>query len=94
MIIPARNIVNLPIEECWDTLTGVFTIRFDDGDYEVNEKTTLYSRYAWEFHRAYPGAPIKMSHHLKKMLNGRRVSPSTHLSLIKTSVVGRVRLPL
>jgi len=84
MIIPARNIVNLPIEECWDTLTGVFTIRFDDGDYEVNEKTTLYSRYAWEFHRAYPGAPIKMSHHLKKMLNGRRVSPSTHLSLIKT----------
>ena len=84
MRIPARRIVDLSLEDVWDTLTGVFTIIFDDGEMEVNDKMTIYSRYAWEFHRAYPGAPIKMGHHLKKLLNGRRVSPNTHLSLIKS----------
>lgn len=83
MKIPARRIVDLSIEQTWDTLTGVFTIIFDDGEMEVNDKMTVYSRYAWEFHRVFPGAPIKMSHHLKKLLNGKRVSPSTHLSLLK-----------
>lgn len=83
MRIPARSIVNLSLEDVWDTLTGTFTLIFDDGEMEVNDKTTIYSRYAWEFHRKYPGAPIKMSHHLKKLLGGKRVSPNTHLSLIK-----------
>lgn len=82
--IAVRSIVNLPLQEVWDSITGSFIIVFDDGELEVNDKMTQYSRYVWELHRLYPGAPITMSHHLKTLLKGRRVSPSTHLSLIKT----------
>lgn len=81
--IPARSIVNVSLTDIWETLTGEFVILFDDGEFQTDDRGTIYSRYVWEIHRQYPNAPIKTSHHVRKMLKGRRVSPSTHLNLIK-----------
>ena len=80
--INARMFLKMSIEDMWDTLDGRFRLRFDDGEIETDYKATLYSGYAWEFHRVYPSTPLLMKHHVTHLLGGRRLNSDTHLDLL------------
>lgn len=78
----ARTLLNYTVEQLWDMLTGEFELHFDDGFIVTNWKETIYSAYAWEFHRNYPNTPMLMKHHVKSVLNGKRLGSGTHLTLL------------
>jgi hypothetical protein len=80
--ISARFLLNLSVEELWDTLTGNFILVFDDGEIETNFRETLYSSYVWNFHRHYPDAPLLKKHHVQTVLAGNRLGSETHLELL------------
>lgn len=82
MKIHARTLLKYPQAQLWDMLTGSFTLVFDDGELQTNDKETLYSLYCWEFHRQFPTAPLLTGHHLQKVLKGGRLTAKTHLTLI------------
>jgi hypothetical protein len=83
IVIKARDLINVPMPELWDTLTGKFILRFDDGDQEVDAKGTLYSLYGWKtFHGGYPLTPLLKAHHVNAILKGKRLSSGTHLKLL------------
>lgn len=77
----SKLVMARPIE-LKNSLTGVFTILFDDGEILTDWKQTLYSSYVWEFHRLFPGAKVLKSHHVSSVLKGNRLSGSTHMKLI------------
>lgn len=82
MQLNAREIAMLTHEELWKleskTGLGKFTLKFDDGAIETDARRTIYSAYAWGIHRAYPGTPMLIRHHMGDM----RVSGKTHLNLL------------
>lgn len=81
--ILARTLLNYSVEELWSILTGNFTLRFDNGEeLDTNYRETLYSTYAWEFHRRYPLTPLLKEHHLAGVLRGDRLGSDTHLQLL------------
>lgn len=83
--INCRALLNIPTSELWDILTGSFIIVFDDGEELVtNAKQTLYSAYAWEFHRKYPQTPLLAKHHVGHMLGDKKFGSDTHLELLGT----------
>jgi len=79
----ARELLNYTVAELWDMLTGEFELHFDDGFIITNWKETVYSSYAWEFHRRYPNTPMLIKHHVGSILrNGSRLGSGTHLTLL------------
>lgn len=80
--ILARDLVRLPMEALWEILQGRFTLVFDDGEIETNWRATLYSAYAWQFHREYPLTPLLMAHHVDTVIGDGRLSSGTHLNLL------------
>lgn len=80
--ISARFLTTLSTQELWDSLTGKFVVVFDDGEITTNDRETIYSSYAWEFHRQFPETPMLMKHHVQTVLKGRRLSSGTNLTLI------------
>lgn len=81
--IRARRLLELSVEQMWDTLTGEFTLIFDDGEIETNAKETLYSGYAWDFLRTYPQTPVLKKHHVHDLVQGKnRLGSDTHLTLL------------
>lgn len=70
--IAARTILGLDIEDVWRSLAGPFILVFDDGEeITTNHKETIYSRYFWEIHTAYPGLPLLARHHVQDILAER-----------------------
>jgi hypothetical protein len=60
-----------------------FTLVFDNNDQlVVNGRQTVFSSYCWEPIRKYPNIVTHKGHHLTTVLNGRRLSATTHLDLI------------
>lgn len=81
--IRARKLLALSTDELWDTLTGNFTLIFDDGEeLETNWRETVYSSYAWDFHRQYPNTPLVKKHHVRAILGKKRLGSGTHLDLL------------
>lgn len=80
--IMARDLARLSMDTLWEILQGKFTLIFDDGEIETNWRATLYSAYAWDFHRKYPHTPMLMSHHIDTIIGDGRLSSNTHLKLL------------
>lgn len=83
--ITARKLLNVSLDDIWVSLFGKFVLVFDDGEELVTDhKQTIYSRYAWEFHKRYYGTPLLKKHHVASILNGGRVTMKTHLQLLNS----------
>lgn len=81
--INARTLLQYSTEELWQTLTGNFTLVFDDGEIDTNYKETIYSSYAWQvFHVMYPKTPLLKKHHVSTVLRGGKLGSKTHLILL------------
>jgi hypothetical protein len=80
--ISARKLLQHPTQELWNMLTGEFTLVMDDGEIQTNAKECLYSSYVWDIHRNYDNAPILIQHHVRSVLNSKRMRSDTHLKLI------------
>jgi len=80
--LSARYLAQIPVDELWDLITGRFILVFDDGELETNAYLTLYSAYAWEFHRQYPRTPMLRKHHVTEQLAGKRIGSDTHTDLL------------
>lgn len=67
--ILARTILELSIDDVWESLAGDFILVFDNGvEIHTNHKETIYSRYFWEMHLRYPGLPLTERHHVQDIL--------------------------
>lgn len=82
MRLSARTLATFDPAELWEILTGRFVLVFDDGEMEVDWRSTIYSAYAWEFHRRYPNTPMLKRHHAKTLLDRGRLHSGTHLELL------------
>jgi len=80
--LSARLLASMEVEELRECLTGRFIVVFEDGDLETNVRETLYSRYAWEFHREYPLTPLVKNHHVTYQLDGKRLGSDSHTDLL------------
>lgn len=84
--IAARYLISMSTEQLWATLVGPFILVFEDvedNELVTNARETIYSSYAWDFHRKYPKTPILKCHHVKEVLGpGRRLGTGTHLKLL------------
>ena len=71
-------------QELWNNLKGNFILVFDDGEIVTNSRETIYSHYAWGFHKQFPGTPLLKSHHVNSYISKDvRLSSSTHISLLQ-----------
>lgn len=82
MKIKARDLLKFSIDDLFEILTGDFSLEFDDGVINTNDKETLYSRFFWEFHIKYPTTPLLMKHHVSNVLKGNALGSKTHMSLL------------
>ena len=81
--LSARFLTTMTTEQLWDTLKGPFTLVFDNGEELLtNARETIYSSYAWEFHRKYPKTPMRKEHHIKHLIGNKRLGYSSHLKLL------------
>jgi len=78
----ARRLLDFSIEDLWSVLDGEFILIFDDGEVQTNWKETVYSVYAWDFHRNFPATPLLTQHHVTTVLGGDRLGSDTHLQLL------------
>jgi len=85
--LSANKLIQVPVEELWETLNGHFDLQFDDGILEdVNEGTTIYSAYIWDFMRKFPGMPILKRYHLNSVIGKKWVSVNTTNTLLSNVV--------
>ncbi len=82
--IAAQTLLSYTTEQLWETLYGEFTLVFPDGEIETNHKETLYSSYAWDFHRLWNKTPISVKHHIRTVLGNRTLGMSAHIDLLNT----------
>lgn len=70
MIISARKLLGVDTELLWESLSGDFTIQFDDGSQiETDAKETILTSYLWDMFRKYPRITLTHEHHLSSVLN-------------------------
>lgn len=81
--ISARFLLTIPTDDLWEILTGRFILVFDDGELEVNDKSTIYSSYAWEYHRRFPNTPMLMKHHVVTVIGNKYLGANTHRQLLR-----------
>lgn len=80
--LSARFLAGMSVEDLKKSLTGQFIVVFDDGEIVTNHFETIYSAYAWVFHRTYPDTPMLKRHHVQHTLGGKRLNSDTHLELL------------
>lgn len=81
--ISARHLLGFTTHQLWDMLIGEFVLVFDDGaELSVTARETLYSSYAWEFHRRFPKTPLLKDHHVRSVIGAGRLNADTHLTLL------------
>jgi hypothetical protein len=80
--ISARYLLGMPTAWVKENLFGTFILVFDDGDLEVKARPTIFSSFAWDFHRKYPKTPLLKEHHVSHVLKAKRLGSSTHLRLL------------
>lgn len=79
--LQARKLLNRSAEELFERLTGRFILVFDDGELNVDWKTTVISRLFWKYHVMYPGTALLTRHHLEPILNGGMVNSNSAVTL-------------
>ena len=79
----ARKMLQYSPEQLQQKLTGVFTLVFDDGEYTVDAKSTVFSRYAWNLHVEYPDTPLLFKHHAYFITQNSRFGSNTHIKLLE-----------
>lgn len=84
--INATKLLQYTTGQLWDMLTGKFILVFSDGEIETNDKMTLYSSYAWNFHRQFPNTPLLKMHHVQDLLGDTRLGSNTHLDLLRNAM--------
>jgi hypothetical protein len=82
--ILARKLLDFETDDLWLNLKGDFILLFDDGEIITNAKMTIYSHYAWVFHKQYPKTPMLKKHHVQTVLGNKRLAASTHIELISS----------
>jgi len=80
--IRARKLLEFTTAELWEKLAGEFLLVFDDGEIKTNHMETLYSSYAWEFHRMFPKTKMLMKHHVRRVVGKGQIGSKTHLVLL------------
>lgn len=80
--IRARDMLRFPSEDLFEMITGEFILVMDDGELVTNAVMTYYSSFAWVFHQQYPNTPLLKKHHIQHVLNGKRLSAESHLTLL------------
>lgn len=78
----ARSLLKFTPNELFEMLCGTFILVFDDGELEVDWRSTWYSSYGWRFHQLYPETPLLVEHHLVSVLKGKYLNKSTHTDLL------------
>jgi hypothetical protein len=84
--ISARTLIGMSTEDLWNSLWGSFICVFDDGEMEVDFRSTIYSSYVWQFHREFPRTPVLKKHHVLSVLGDKRLGSNTHLDLLASVV--------
>lgn len=83
MKIEAARLLKFSIEELKAILNCDFTLVFDNGEeLEVDDHSTIYTRYVWELFAEYPETRILPKHHFFKVLNGSLPSTGAHTKLL------------
>lgn len=82
----ARKMLELSTEDLHDTLSGNFTLVFDDGEMEVSARSTIFSSYVWDLHRLYPNTPMKKKHHCAFITDKSVFGNRTHIKLISNVI--------
>ncbi len=81
--IAAAKLLPYSTQQLWDNLAGEFSVVFDDGVVQTNEREVIYSSYAWALHRRYPKTPLKAKHHVQSVFTPSREMPAqAHLKLL------------
>jgi len=79
----ARDLLQFTPDELWELLCEDHILMFDDGEIHCTWRETIYSSYAWAFHREFPETPMLKAHHIRSILDGKRPGPSSHLRLLE-----------
>lgn len=79
----ARELLAMPPEVIWGLPNGPIQIAFDDKTVITRVRQTIFSYYAWDVHRIYPGMPLLSSHHM----GTKRITPRTHIDLLSRIIV-------
>ena len=79
----ARKMLECSPEELKQMLSGEFTLVFDDGELEVNCRSTYFSSFAWEFHRLWPETPMLKKHHIADFVGAGSLTSRTHITLLE-----------
>lgn len=79
----ARKMLECSPEELKQMLSGEFTLVFDDGELEVNCRSTYFSSFAWEFHRLWPETPMLKKHHITDFVGAGSLTSRTHITLLE-----------
>jgi len=83
MKLIARKMVNENPYELMHLIQGDFDLEFDDGVVlPTNAHSTIYSSFAWEFHRKYPDTPLLHTHHVTQVLGKDPLNSGTHSKLL------------
>lgn len=89
MLIDGREMLKYGNLQLVDILTGVFSIKMDDGVIDTNYRVAIVNSYFWNFHRKYPRTPLLMKHNMFidkcKEINNKLLS--THIEGIYWDVV-------
>lgn len=69
MRVSARKMLKYSTEKINATFTGEFDLQFDDGTViRTTAERTILSRFAWNYHIAYPNVPILPTHHIDSVI--------------------------
>ena len=79
-----RSLVDHDPHVLWGMLPPEHEIEFEDGEImKTTNNRTLFSSFAWEFHRQYKNVPILKSHHVQHTMKGGPLNAKTHVDLLE-----------
>ena len=80
--IDARRLLTYSTQQLIENLEGDFILVFRDGELLVNERSTIYSSFVWDYFRRFPDAPLLKEHHATHLMAGKELTAGAHLKLI------------
>ena len=81
--INARRLLQFSTNQLFDILTSRFIIVFEDGiEIETNAHETIFSSFAWDFHRQWNQTPLLSKHHVSSVVKNNRFGSNTHKELL------------
>lgn len=79
MLLNAREILTISLDDIWNLQKGVYEVQFDDGQTLFMYHSHIqYNRILWEFHKDFPESQILPGH----AFIGTDYGPTTHLQIL------------